>query len=295
VDRDGALPAALCPPHSEQSPGQVDVVPFEPKKLAPSQSRVRHERQQQSVALWLAREVALPEVVARRLGEQALELAHRQRVREGLALLRRPQRQRRIAHDSLLLDEEAKEQLQRRRRPRLARDGRPALLLFGKESAQVGDPNLRQIPDPLTLQVSQTRRNVTLVCRAGRRGKPALGRAKAQEIGQFVSRAFVHRSSSGQPSDPRWSEPEDYPAYRPATGKPRKCGVFPSYGVLLCMTGTSRDGWRRATAQRSRPRRGAIPRSCVQSSRFVVSRDAGTSEVVALIRSIHAMAGKPVV
>jgi hypothetical protein len=113
------------------------------------------------------------------LGEQALELAHGQRVRQRFPLLGRPQRQRRVAHDPLLLDEEAEEALERRRRPRLARDRRPSLLLLREERAQVGHPNLGEIPNALTLQVIQARRNVTLVRRARHRGKPSLRRAKA--------------------------------------------------------------------------------------------------------------------
>ncbi|MGH3041119.1 MAG: LysR substrate-binding domain-containing protein [Gaiellaceae bacterium] len=50
--------------------------------------------------------MTLPHLVAPGLGKQPLEFAHRQRVRERLALLRRPQWQRRVADDSLLLDEE---------------------------------------------------------------------------------------------------------------------------------------------------------------------------------------------
>jgi hypothetical protein len=80
-------------------------------------------------------EVTLPQIRATRLDEQALKLAHRQRVGQHLALLRRPERQRWIADDSLLLDEEAEEALERRGRPRLARDRGPSLLLLGQEGA----------------------------------------------------------------------------------------------------------------------------------------------------------------
>jgi hypothetical protein len=167
--------------------------------------------------------VALPDFRAAGLDEQALELAHRQHVGQRFALLRRPQRQRRIADQPLLLREEPEEALERGGCPSLARDGRPALLLLREEGAQVGDLHLRE-RDPLTLQVIQARRNVTLVSRAGHRGKPPFRPAKAQEIGQFVPPTFHRRSSSGQPSGPRWGDPEDYPAYRPATEKPRKRG-----------------------------------------------------------------------
>src|SRR5579884_2729472 len=89
-------------------------------------------------------------------------------------------------------------------------------------------------PDPLPLQVIQTSRDVTLVSRARRRGKPSLRRTEAQEIVQFLRPPFLHRSSFGQPRGPRWSDPEDYPAYRPAKGKtPRFVGVFPIQERLL--------------------------------------------------------------
>src|SRR5712691_1009217 len=69
------------------------IVPLvlERQELAPAQARVRHHR------------------------EQPPELAHRQHIGERLALLRCPQRQRRVADEALLLDEEAEEALQRRR------------------------------------------------------------------------------------------------------------------------------------------------------------------------------------
>jgi hypothetical protein len=183
MDRDRPLPSALRLPNPEQPAREVDVVPVKPDQLAAAQSALRHQREQQPVALRLAREVPLPEVVANWLREQSLELAHRQRVREHLSLLRRPQRQRRVAQDALLLDEEAEEALERRRRPRLARDSRAALLLLGEEGAQVHNPNLGEVLEPLTMQVSQTRRNVTLVSRARHRGKAPFRAAKAQEIG----------------------------------------------------------------------------------------------------------------
>jgi hypothetical protein len=50
----------------------------------------------------------------------------------------------------------------------------------------MGDADLGEVVDSLTLQVIQARRNVTLVCRARHRGKAPLRRAKAQEIGQFL-------------------------------------------------------------------------------------------------------------
>lgn len=51
--------------------------------------------------LRFAGEVPLPELGARELDEQALELAHRQHVGQRLALPRRPQRQRRAAEERL--------------------------------------------------------------------------------------------------------------------------------------------------------------------------------------------------
>lgn len=59
--------------------------------------------------------------------------------------------------------------------------------------------HLHEIHDPLTLQVSQTRRNVTLVRRARQRRKAALTPAIADEIGQFLSHSLL----LWQPSGPR--------------------------------------------------------------------------------------------
>jgi hypothetical protein len=120
------------------------------------------------------------------LDEQALELAHRQHVRERLRLLRRPQRQRRVAHDPLLLDEKAEEALERRGRSRLARHRRPRPLLVGEEGAQVRHLHLGEVADALSLQVRQARRNVALVRRAGHRGEPPLRLAEAQEVGELL-------------------------------------------------------------------------------------------------------------
>src|SRR5581483_6519090 len=103
---------------------------------------------------------------------------------------------------------------------------RSSLLLLGEERAQVRHLHLGEVLDPLTLQVIQARQDITLVSGARRRGKPPLRLAKAQEISQFLTRQFLHRSSFGQPSGPRWSDPEDYPAYRPATEKPCYGGAF---------------------------------------------------------------------
>lgn len=91
------------------------------------------------VPLRLAFEVTLPQVGATGLDEQMLEFGHRQHVRQPLGLPRGAQRQGRIAHKPLFLDEEAKEALERRGRARLARDGRSARLLLGEERPQVGD------------------------------------------------------------------------------------------------------------------------------------------------------------
>jgi hypothetical protein len=86
--------------------------------------------------------------------------------------------QRRVAQDALLLDEEAAEALERRGRPRLARHRRPPLLLLGEEGAQVRHLDLRQ-RNPMTLQVIQARRNVTLVSRTRHRCQTPLRPAKA--------------------------------------------------------------------------------------------------------------------
>src|SRR5215217_7885272 len=287
VDRDRSLPAALRLAHLEQAPREVDVVPVEPEQLAAPQTRVGHQREQQAVALRLGMEVPLPDLRSSRGGEQALELSHRQHVREHLALLRRPQRQRRIAQQALLLDQEAKEALQRRGRPRLTRDGRPALVFAREEGAQVRHLHLGEL-DPLTLQVSQTRRNVPLVCRASHRRKPPLEPAKAQEIRHFPARLRLHRSSFGQPSGPRWSEPWAYPAYRPATGKPLETGFFygpdtpatrrahpgavglrspwyrPARSPDVAMRAVHEEAWRRIAARPASPTRSSVtaaPRS----------------------------------
>ena len=220
MDRDRPLPAALRLPDPQQPPREVDVVPVESEHLASSQAAIRHQREEQPVSLRLAVEVTLPDICTTGLEEQPLELAHRQHVGQRLGLLRRPQRQRRVAQQPLLLDQEAKEALERRRRPRLARDRRAAFLLLGEERPQVRHLHVGEL-DPLSLQVRQARRNVPLVRRASHRGKAPLRLAKAQEIGQFLARLSVHSSSFGQPSGPRWGEHWSTPAYRPATENPR--------------------------------------------------------------------------
>src|SRR5215210_7267947 len=232
VDRDRPLPPALRLAHLEQAPREVDVVPVEPEELAAPQTCVGHQREQEAVALRLGMEVPLPDLLLSCGREQALEFSHRQHVGEHFALLRRPQRQRRIAQQTLFLDQEAKEALQRRGRPRLTRDGRPTLVFAREEGAQVRHVHLGEL-DPLTLQVTQTRQNVTLVRRASHRRKPPLEPAKTQEIRHFPARLRLHRSSFGQPSGPRWSEPWTYPAYRPATEKAPATGLFLWFMLLL--------------------------------------------------------------
>ena len=198
MDRDRPLPAALRLPHPEQPAREVDVVPVEPEQLAPAQAAVGHQREQQPVALGPCRGSAAPRCRARPgCGEQPLELAHRQHVRQHLALLRRPQRQRRVAQQPLLLDEEAEEALQRRRRPRLARGRRPACSCsLGEEGAQVRHLHLGEL-DPLTLQVTQTRRNVTLVRRASHRGKPPLHLQKRRKSASSLLACFFIDPPSG--------------------------------------------------------------------------------------------------
>jgi hypothetical protein len=200
------LPSALGLAHAQQPARQVDVVPVESEQLAAAQAAVGRHRQQQPVPFGLAVEVPLPQLGASRLGEQPLQFAHGQHVGKRLALLRCAQRQRRIAQQPLLLDEEAEETLQRRRRARLARDRRAPLLFAREEGAQVRHLHLPELHDPITLQVHQTRQNVTLVGRASHRGKPPLRAAKAQEIGHFRTDQRVHLSSFKQPPGPRWGE-----------------------------------------------------------------------------------------
>src|SRR6266511_630474 len=74
VDWDRPLPAAFRASDAEQTTREVDVVPVEPEQLTPAQTGIRHQREQQPVALCLAREVALPELIAAGLNEQPLEL-----------------------------------------------------------------------------------------------------------------------------------------------------------------------------------------------------------------------------
>jgi hypothetical protein len=69
VDRDRPLPPALRPPNSQQSASEVDVVPVESDQLTPAEAAIGHQGEQEPIALRLAWEVALPEVVACRLCE----------------------------------------------------------------------------------------------------------------------------------------------------------------------------------------------------------------------------------
>ena len=99
------------------------------------------QREHQPVALALAGEVALPDVVALGRCEQAGELAPVEHVGQRLALLRRAQHERRVALEILVLDAEAEEAFERRDRARLARRRRPPLRLGREEAAQVGRPH----------------------------------------------------------------------------------------------------------------------------------------------------------
>lgn len=204
MDGDRPLPAALRLAHPQQAAGEVDVVPVEPDQLAATEPAVGHHRQEQPVALRLAGEVALPQVATAGLDEQPLQLAHGEHVRQHLALLRRAQRQRRVALEPLLLHEEAEEALERRRRPRLARHRRPGALLVGEEGAQMRYPHLAQLADPLPRQMFQACGDVALIRRTGQRRQPPLQRAEAQKVGQFL-RPIGHRSSFGQ-AEGRYSQ-----------------------------------------------------------------------------------------
>ncbi|MEJ7793072.1 MAG: hypothetical protein WKF65_13970 [Gaiellaceae bacterium] len=142
VDRYDPLPPALRLPHVQEPSREVDVVPGKPEQLAPAQAGVGEEGKQEPVAFGPAAEVPLPDVPAVRRGEQPLELRHRQHVRECFPFHRRPQRPNRVTLELLVVDEEAEERLQRRRRPRLTRGRRLALRVLGQEGAQVRRPHL---------------------------------------------------------------------------------------------------------------------------------------------------------
>jgi hypothetical protein len=75
VDRHDPMPAALRLADVEQMPFEVDVLPVECEQLAAAQAGVGEEREQGLVALALAREVALPDVVALDRLQQAGDLA----------------------------------------------------------------------------------------------------------------------------------------------------------------------------------------------------------------------------
>ena len=103
MDRHDPLAAALRLADLEQPPLEVDVLPVEPEQLAAAEAGVGEEREQEPVALALTVMLALPDVVALGRVEQARELAPVEHVGERLALLRRPQHERRVALDLLVL------------------------------------------------------------------------------------------------------------------------------------------------------------------------------------------------
>src|SRR5207244_3202676 len=137
VDRHDPLAATLRPPHLHEPPLEVDVLPIEAEQLAASQPGIGEEREQEPVALALTVMLALPDVVALGRVEQPYQLAAVEHVAERLALLRRPQDERRVALDLLVLEQEAEEALERGDGARLARRCRPPHRLLREEATQM--------------------------------------------------------------------------------------------------------------------------------------------------------------
>jgi hypothetical protein len=148
VDRDHALTAAFRLTNLEQPTVEIDVAPVEPEQLASAQPRVGKERDEQPIALALAGEVPLPDIVAFGRCEEPRHLALVEQVGERLALLRRAQNQRGVAVERLVLDTEAEEALERGHCARLASERRPPLGFGRKEAAEIGGPNQAQIVEP---------------------------------------------------------------------------------------------------------------------------------------------------
>jgi hypothetical protein len=174
---------------------EVDVLPVEPEQLAAAQAGVREEREQEPVALALARVAALPDVVAFGRIEQAAELAPVEDVRQRLALLRRAQHLRRVAVDLLVLEQEAEEALECGDGARLARRRWAPDRLVDEETAQVGRPHLAYRDDSLPREEGDTSADVALVGGAGERREPPLDAAVVEEVGEFL----VHQRPFGRP------------------------------------------------------------------------------------------------
>jgi len=118
--RDNPLPPALCLAHLKQPPFEVDVVPVESEQLAAAQTRVGEERKQEPIAFAFAAMLPLPDVIPIGCSEQVGELAPVEHIRQRLALARCSQHVRRVSLEDLVLDQKAKEALQRGDCPRLA-------------------------------------------------------------------------------------------------------------------------------------------------------------------------------
>jgi hypothetical protein len=131
---------------------EADVVPVESQELAAAEAGVGEESEQEPVAFALAGEVTLPDVVVLGRRKQPRHLAPVEHVRQYLSLLRCAQHECGIAVEGLVLDAEAEEALQRRDRPRLTSERRPALRLGGEEAAQVGRAHQAQILDSALVQ-----------------------------------------------------------------------------------------------------------------------------------------------
>ena len=238
-------------------------------------------------------EVTLPQLRPTGLDEQALELAHRQYVGQRLALLRRPQRQRRIADQSLLLDEEAEEELERRGRPRLARDGRPPLLLLRQEGPQVRHLHLASSgsPDPAGNPGTPRRHARTPSKSSGQAAAPTRKSAGNRPV-PSSHRLFI-APPLGSLAAPAGAS-LDYPAYQPAWRRPRgmppwsqgKAGVKVRGGGASsaavrherstrsgsCSAGTGRSG---AEAQMVKRPRTSFARSAASRSRWAPASSPG--------------------
>ena len=219
VDRDRPLPAALRLADPQQPAREVDVVPVEAEQLAAAQARRRPSGRAAAGRAPACRGSAAPRsrrgrgCASRRSSSPIVSTSGSASrffgVRSGSAGSRRSRSsstRKRKKHFSAAVVRAWLETAGRRVAARSARNARRCVTFT---SASV---------DPLTLQVIQTRRNVTLVRRASHRGKPPLRPAKAQEIGQFLARL----SSS---SILLWA------AFRPPLGEPcRYSGLQACYG-----------------------------------------------------------------
>jgi hypothetical protein len=139
--------------------------------------------------------LALPDVVALGRIQQPRELAPVEHIRERLALLRRPQHERRVALELLVLEQEAKEALERGDRARLARGRRPAGRLVGEEAPQIRGAHFAYREDSLPLEEGDAGADVALVGRAGEGREAPLDAAVCEEVCELS----VHQRPFGRP------------------------------------------------------------------------------------------------